>query len=107
MKVQKALIAEHQFVWLVLGDDYRPIKPILAFIRYLNNTEHSPNTLRAYANHLKLYWEYLETNQLSWESVKLDQVAEFILWLRLNLMGSKGQAKRTESTINTILAAVS
>ncbi len=35
MKVQKALIAEHQFVWLVLGDDYHPIKPILVFIRYL------------------------------------------------------------------------
>lgn len=80
MKLQRIKLAEHRYSWLVLDDRYLPIKPIQEFIRYLENVERSPNTIQAYANHLKLYWEYL-------------------LFI--------GEARRLESTVNTILAAVS
>jgi integrase/recombinase XerD len=95
----------------VLGDDYLPVKPIHEFIRYLNNIERSPNTLRAYANHLKLYWEYLNAHQKTWDTIKLNDIAEFIFWLRLqnsNIISiNLSESKRTEPTINAILTALS
>lgn len=111
MKVQKAQLAENKFVWFVLGDDYLPIKPIHEFIRYLNNIERSPNTLRAYANHLKLYWEYLNDHKKTWDMIKLNDIAEFVFWLRLQnskiISINQSESKRTESTINAILTALS
>lgn len=110
MKIQKAKLDDHRYTWLVLGSDYLPIKPIQAFTRYLENLERSPNTLRAYVNHLKLYWEYLSTIDKSWEEITLDNLAEFVSWLRIqnNPTALQGQeSKRLESTVNAILTAVS
>ncbi|MFZ2314968.1 MAG: site-specific integrase [Gammaproteobacteria bacterium] len=85
-----------------------PIKPIQEFIRYLENIERSPNTIQAYANHLKLYWEYLLFICKGWNEVKLDDFAAFISWLRqpnpLVISLIPEEAKRLESTVNTILA---
>jgi len=62
MQVQKVRLGSDRYSHIVIGDDYLPIKPILSFIRYLDNTDKSPHTIRAYANHLKLYWDYLTEN---------------------------------------------
>jgi integrase len=111
MKLQRIKLAEHRYSWLVLDDRYLPIKPIQEFIRYLENVERSPNTIQAYANHLKLYWEYLLFIGKDWNQVKLDDFAAFIGWLRqphpnvISLIPE--EARRLESTVNTILAAVS
>ena len=47
MKVQRIKIAEHQYIWLVLGDNYLPIQQIEVFIRYLHHTEKSPTTIQS------------------------------------------------------------
>jgi integrase len=111
MKLQRVLINENHFTWLVLGKDYLPIEPIQSFIRYLENIERSPHTIRAYANHLKLYWEYLEEIKKDWKQVKLDDFAGFINWLRVDkskvIYLNGHDAKRMESTINSILTATS
>jgi integrase/recombinase XerD len=44
--------------------------------------EKSPNTIRGYAYNLKLYWEFLNSHHLNWSSIKLEQLADFIHWLR-------------------------
>jgi integrase/recombinase XerD len=111
MKVQRVRIPETDTVsWLVLSDDFLPIQPILTFLRYLENLERSPNTIRAYAGHLKLYWEYLTSIQLDWTKVRLSELAEFVAWLREPEPGvillQEHEAKRSESSINAILAAV-
>lgn len=36
----------------------------MAYLYYLENLERSPNTLKAYAANLKLYWEFLDDNKL-------------------------------------------
>lgn len=41
MKVQKLSLGAHCYTWLVVGDDYLPIKPIADFLRYLTNLESS------------------------------------------------------------------
>ena len=84
MKVQRIRLSTNQFSWLVLDNKYLPIKPIQQFLKYQNNIEHSPNTLRAYANHLKLYWEYLEHINKTWTEVTINDFAGFVGWLRIS-----------------------
>ena len=110
MKVQKIRFSDQRISWIVLDDDLLPIKPIAAFLRYLDNLECSHNTLRAYANHLKHFWEYLKQSQKTWDAVQLDSLAEFISWLRVipsSVIPLHGQeSKRMESTINAMLTAI-
>jgi integrase/recombinase XerD len=111
MKVQRVRIPDTDKVsWLVLGADFLPIQPIQTFLRYLEDLEKSPNTVRTYASHLKLYWEYLTSSQLDWTHVRLSDLAGFVAWLRdpqpSILRLHEQAAQRTESTINAILSAV-
>ena len=112
MKVQRIYIAENHYSWLVLDDNHLPIKPIESFIRYLDHTEKSPNTAQCYANHLKLFWEYLTLHQKDWAHIRVDDLASFVYWLRSHhsnviLLKNSKNIKRTEKTVNTILAALS
>lgn len=112
MKVQRVKIAEHQYIWLVLGADYLPIEPIEVFIRYLHYTEKSPDTIQSYASHLKLFWQYLGVSQKNWQSITITDFAEFVHWLRSqahNVFHLKNNldTRRTERTVNTILSALS
>lgn len=111
MKVYRVRIPNSdQITWVVLGDDYLPIGPIREYLRYLENIERSPNTVLAYANHLKLYWEFLQDSHLDWREVTLEKLADFIHWLRSpdpRVVSIQPQeSKRTEKTINAILAAI-
>jgi len=83
MKVQRIQLVDRPGVtWLVLGDGYLPIEPIADFLDYLRNIERSPNTVKAYAHHLKLYWEFLTATHLDWTTIGLTELAEFAAWLR-------------------------
>ncbi|OYE03566.1 tyrosine-type recombinase/integrase [Nostoc sp. 'Peltigera membranacea cyanobiont' 232] len=112
MKVQRVRIPKSEKVtWIVLGDDYLPIEPIREYLAYLESIERSPNTIRSYAHHLSLYWEYLETYDLDWTQVSVIELAEFMAWLRSpnpQKIASMQEvvAKRTESTVNVILTSV-
>lgn len=111
MKVQRVQLPDqHRVTWLVIGDDYLPIHPIQHYLAYLENIERSPHTIRAYAHHLCLYWHYLQETRLDWTAVGLSELAEFVAWLRQPLSNiislQEQEAKRSETTINAILAAV-
>lgn len=111
MKVQRILIpGTDRVTWLVLGDDYLAVPPIQQYFTYLENIERSPLTIRAYAYHLCLYWQYLKGSKLDWTTIGLSELAEFVAWLRQPLPGvislQEQEAKRSEATINAILAAV-
>jgi integrase len=94
-----------------LDDGFSPVEPIQDFLAYLNNIERSPNTVRAYAHHLKLFWEYIQVGKLDWRTSGFRELADFIGWLRdpqsIDVIPIHERvSKRTESTINAILAAV-
>ena len=60
MHVQRVAIpATRTESWTVLGDEDIPIEPMERFLAYLTDIERSPNTVRAYADDLKDYWEFL------------------------------------------------
>lgn len=78
MKLQRVRIPESDRVtWMVLDDNYLPIQPIQGYLGYLDNIERSPNTIRAYAGHLKLYWEFLDDLHLNWVKVTLENARRF------------------------------
>lgn len=110
MKVQRIQLLDQTHSWLVLDENHLPVSPIQTYLHYLEGLEYSPNTIHNYATHLKQFWEFLQDNQHDWNTITVEQLADFIRWLRRpvsKVIPIQGQpAQRTERTINTILAAV-
>lgn len=113
MRVQKArLPSTGQLVWFVLDRTYKPVKPIQSYISYLASLNRASGTLRTYAHNLKLYWDYLDKYSIDWKEINLEQLSNFIHWLRRPGYDPKivsietKTAQRQESTINNILSTV-
>src|SRR5690242_12318852 len=101
--------------WTVLGDDDVPVAPIERYLSYLTDIERSPNTVKAYAHDLKDYFGFLAQQDLDWREVRLEDLGEFVAWLR-RPPGARGgnvtmlpsvEAHCTESTVNRKLSALS
>ena len=69
--------------WTVLGDDDAPVAPVERYLAYLTDIERSPNTVKAYAHDLKDYWGFLGHRGLDWREVRLEDIGEYVAWLRL------------------------
>ena len=77
--------------WTVLGDDDAPVEPVERYLAYLTDIERSPNTVKAYAHDLKDWFGFLADRGLDWRAVRLDDVGEFVAWLRLPLQARDGR----------------
>jgi integrase/recombinase XerD len=64
------------------GDDDIPVAPIEQYLAYLTDIERSPNTIKAYAPGLKDWFGFLAHRGLDWRAVRLEDIAEFMAWLR-------------------------
>lgn len=58
------------------------VEPAERYLRYLAETERSPNTIKAHAHDLKDWFVFLDEYGRDWQSVKLEDVGAFIRWLR-------------------------
>ena len=58
--------------WTVLDDDGAVVVAVEGYLAYLVALERSPNTVRAYAISLKLWFEFLVQVQLGWNEVKAE-----------------------------------
>ena len=111
MQVQKVKV-RGQTTWILIGKDYLPIDPVTDYLQHLTALSKSPNTIKNYAHHLKLFWEFLEAYSLDWTECWEKELGEFMLWLQLpdsipGVVSIQPQtAKRTERTINTIMSVV-
>src|ERR1700746_2601601 len=76
--------------WTVLGDDDVPVVPVDRFLAYLTDIGRSPNTVKAYSHDLKDYWEFISFRSLDWREARLEDVGEFVAWLRLPPAGRAG-----------------
>jgi len=112
VKVQRVRLpnTDRYVSWMVLDDDYVPVLPILSYLKFLHDLDRSPNTIRATAHRLKLFWEYLRDEHLCWTEIDVAQLAAFIPWLRRpdsSLISIESRsAKRTNATIDLTLGAV-
>ncbi|WAH36414.1 tyrosine-type recombinase/integrase [Alicyclobacillus dauci] len=72
----------------------------------------SQNTVRSYAHHLKLYFEFLEETGVTFLDVSMNVLAEFIGWLRRPYKSKtivslfEIEPRRSASTVNTIISCV-
>ena len=116
MLVQRVLLpASSLESWTVLGDDDLPVEPIERYLAYLTDIERSPNTVKAYAHDLKDYFTFLDGCGLDWREVRLEDVGEFVAWLRLPQAGRDGRVvilpsvdpQVSASTVNRKLSALS
>lgn len=99
-----------QPIWVVLGEDYVPVEPIQRYLNHLVNLERSPNTIQSYARYLKLYWEWLIEQHLDWRNVSLEDLSEYMHWLRVRdtkvVSMQPVKAIRSEKTVNHAMTAV-
>ena len=72
------------------GDD-GPVRPIERYLAYLTDIERSPNTVKAYAHDLKDWFVLPGRAGLDWREVRLEDVGEFVAWLRLPLAARDGR----------------
>ena len=68
--------------WTLLGDDGEVVEPAERYLAYLSAIERSPNTVRAYAVSLKLWFEFLGHAAVGWDEAGVEDVARFVGWLR-------------------------
>ncbi len=96
--------------WTVVGPDRLPVGPVERYLAWLTHIERSPNTVRAYAHDLKLYWSFLSARGLGWEKPSVEALGEFTAWLRSPaenvVVLMSGDARRGRRTVNRALSAV-
>ncbi|MFJ7496602.1 site-specific integrase [Streptomyces sp. NPDC097727] len=84
MLVQRVLMPDSPLEsWTVLGDEGGIVEPIERYLAYLADIERSPNTVKAYAHDLKDWFVFLDRRGLDWREVRLEDLGEFVAWLRL------------------------
>ncbi len=83
MRVVEIETQEQQRRYVVIDDEGMLVEPIVRYLKYLDRIGAARNTIRSYATALKQYWEYLLQQQLNWQQITLDDLAQFVLWLKL------------------------
>ena len=112
MRVQKVVAPGGETSWTVVDDVFEAVEPIEAYLAHLEAIERSPNTLRAYASSLRLFFDFLAGRAVAWDEVGLEDVGRFVSWLRrpsdevVIPIDTAGVPARTASTVNRHLAAV-
>lgn len=110
MKVQRVVQPGGRVSWIVIGDNYKPIRAISSYLRFLESLDRSPYTIQNRASHLKEYWRFLAHHGFEWADISLEQLAEFIFWLKTPNPEVSSivpvESARTERSINTMLSTI-
>ncbi len=96
--------------WTVTDEDLVPVAPAESYLSHLAAIERSPNTVRAYAHSLALWFQFLELRRVEWDSAGVEDVSEFVRWLRAPadnvIVLDPSAARRSETTVNRHLAGL-
>ena len=113
MQVVEIETQDQQRRYIVIDDEGMLVEPIVRYLKYLDRIGAACNTLRSYATVLKHYWEYLAEEKKDWQQITLDDLAQFVLWLKLptgslHILPSQPVPQaRTNRTINHALTVLS
>lgn len=118
MKVQE-IQTNHGTRYLLLDNQFAIIDEVFRYLKYLDVSGKSPNTIKSYTYHLKIYYDYCMISNIDPLGVfkspnrrPIDFFGEFILWLQYPDY-SKGiihyemeSPKRSNKTVNLIMTTV-
>jgi integrase/recombinase XerD len=83
MRVIEVETSQNERRYAVIDERGALVEPVMRYLKYLDRLGAARNTLHSYATVLKLYWEFLSQEQLDWQQITLDDLARFVLWLKL------------------------
>ena len=96
--------------WTVVDGSGMPLAAVDAFLAHLTALERSPETVRAYAFSLKVFFDYLDGVGVAWENAGPEDLSRFVAALRAPagnvVVLEGGTAKRSPATVNRYLAGV-
>src|SRR4051812_42205304 len=112
MRVVEIETRDGQRRYVVIDEVGSLVGPVVRYLKYLDCIGSARQTLRSYAYSLKLYWEFVQQQQLDWQQVTLDNFSRFVLWLKLPsgslkvLPAHPVSQARSNRTINHTLTVV-
>lgn len=112
MRVQPVILAENKIRYILVDDAGQPVIPVIKYLKHLDNTDKSRNTIKTYCYSLKLYFEFLNEIRKDYREINISDLSNFVGWLRNPYNNSKvlvlnpTKARRTEKTVNLTVTAV-
>lgn len=112
MRVQEVLVEDKKKRYILLNQEGFPVIPVMKYIKYLDKTGKSPNTQKTYCYSLKHFYTYLEEKEKDYKFIRLEDLVDFVGWLRSPYQSSnvtplqQEKAKRTEKTINLTITVI-
>ncbi len=106
------MLEENKIRYILVDNDGLPVIPIIKYLKHLDNTGKSVNTIKTYCYSLKLYFEFLKETSKDFREVNISVLSNFVGWLRNPYNNSKvlvlkpTKAKRTEKTVNLTITVV-
>jgi len=82
MKVVTFETAEGRERYYLADGSDAPIEPVLKYLKFEDNRSLARNTLRLHCIQLKHYYTFLEQKELDYKDATVDDLAEFIAWLK-------------------------
>ena len=111
MYVQEVKV-QGQRKYLLIGSEGIPITPVVKYLKYLDQTGKSHNTLKTYCYGLKHYFTFLEETGKDYKQITLQGMTEFVSWLQNPYRNSKVitaspmASKLTAKTVNLTITVV-
>ncbi|MDH7577412.1 MAG: tyrosine-type recombinase/integrase [Bacillota bacterium] len=112
MRVETVTTPDGKTRYILVGSDGEPVLPVMRFIKFKDNSGAARKSLRSYCQHLKLFFEFLEQENLDYRQVNIDNMADFMRWLQ-NPYGNlkvipvtSVPSPRKSTTVNTVISTV-
>ena len=114
MRVDKIITKENKERYVLIdGVNNEIVIPVAKFLKLKDQTGSARNTLRTYCYHLKLFYDFLEQLNKTFDEIQFKDLGKFIEWLKgMNVQGKvsgltkETQSKRTNRTINQVMNTV-
>ena len=98
--------------YILLDQEGVPVLAAMRYIKYLDKTGKSSNTQKTYCYSLKQFFTYLKEVDKDYEHIRLEDLVDFVGWLRSPYGSSKvapikkEKAIRTEKTVNLTITVI-
>lgn len=98
--------------YLLVDSEGLPITPVVKYLKYLDQTGKSHNTLKTYCYGLKHYFTFLKETGRDYKEITLQGMAEFVSWLQNPYHNSNviittpTTSKLTAKTVNLTITVV-
>jgi len=112
LKVDTVITQDGKTRYMLVDSNFDPVLPVLKYLKFKDNAGKARNSLRAYCQHLKLYFEFLEQEGLDYRKVDIDDMASFMRWLQSPFGSLKVMpvtpvtSPRKPNTVNTVISTV-